>query len=332
MSPQIVRQRSIAFAREDDAAKGTAVAASTGHYVSCDDAQLKREVEQVRDTSGTGRVESGIRHFKTKEWSTLRFSAPVKTDWVGHVLTGLLGTVSSATVSAAQEHTLSVLNSVALPAYTFFMLDSLDPVKATYGTFTKITLKCTAGGVLMADVEAIAQKCVTGTGTPAFSTDYPLLGAHGSLKFASAISGLTAASAIGFAEAELTIERDVTPHYTLGSDTPTSFIGGKLDVSGSLKILKEGTTYSDLFKDATDKAFRFDFNDTATAIGTNTPQLQLDVAKIYLSESERPGGMDEPDFETFTFNGNYDLDEGTPQMIAGVLTNTESTTAYTEPA
>lgn len=332
MANQIVRQRSIAFAREDDAAKGTAVAASTGHYVSCDSAILTREVEQVKDLTGVGRIEAGIAHYKTKEWSTLKFKAPVKTDWIGHVLTGLLGGVSSATVSAAQEHTLSVVNSVSAPAYTFFMLDALDPVKAAYGTFTKLTLKCDAGGILMAEVEAIARACVTGTGTPAFATDYPLLGAHGVPKFASALSGLTGASAIAFSEMELTIEREVTPHYIFGSNTPDKFIAGKISISGKLKLLKDGTTYSTIFTTPTPEAFRFDFNDTATAIGTNTPQLQLDLAKIYLTALERPDAMDDVDFETFDFSANYDLDEGSPQMIGGVLTNTESTTAYTEPA
>lgn len=332
MANQIVRQRSIAFAREDDATKGTAVAASTGHFVSCDSAVLTREVEQVKDESGVGRIEKGIAHYKTKEWSILKFSAPFKTDWIGHVLTGLLGGVAGATVSGATEHTLSVVNSVSAPAYTFFMLDPLDPVKAAYGTFTKLTLKCEAGGVLMAEVEAIARACVTGTGTPAFSTDYPLLGTHGSLKFASALSGLTGASAINFSEVELTIEREVTPHYVFGSNTPNKFIAGALSVSGKLKFLKEDTTYTTLFTTPTDKAFRFDFNDSATAIGSNTPQLQLDMAKIYLSALERSEAMDDPDFEEYDFSANYDLDEGSPQMIAGVLTNTEATTAYTEPA
>ncbi len=331
MTGQIVRQRSICIARESDSTKGTAVAASTGQWVSCDSAVLTREVEQIKDESGAGRVESGLRHFKTKEWSTLKFSAPVKTDWLGHVLTGLLGTVSSATVLAAQEHTLSVLNSAEVPCYTFFMIDSIDPVKASYGTFTKLTLKCTAGGVLTAEVEAMAKACVTATGTPAFSTDYPLLGTHGALKFASAISGLTGASAIAFSEVELTIERDVTPHYVFGSNTPAKFIAGPLKISGKLKLLKEATTHSTTFTGVTDQAFRFDFNDTATAIGTNTPEIQIDLAKIYLSALDRSDGMDDPDFETFDFSANYDLDEGSPQMVAAVLTNTETTTAYTTP-
>lgn len=332
MTGQIVRQRSICIARESDSTKGTAVAASTGQWVSCDSAVLNREVEQVKDQSGVGRVEAGIRHFKTKEWSTLKFKAPVKTDWLGHVLTGLLGTVSSATVAGAQEHTLSVLNAAEVPCYTFFMIDGIDPVKASYGTFSKLTLKCTAGGVLTAEVEAMAKACVAATGTPAFSTDYPLLGAHGALKFATALSGLTAASAIAFSEVELTIERDITPHYTFGSNTPTKFIAGPLRISGKLKLLKEATTYSDYFKNVTDTAFRFDFNDSATAIGTNTPELTLDLAKIYLSALDRSDGMDDPDFEMFDFSANYDLEEGSPSMISTVvLTNTETTTAYTTP-
>lgn len=336
MANQIVRQRTIGIAREDDATKGTAVALSTGHCVSVEEGILRSEVEQKLDESSVARIEKGVGLFVPKEWSSLRFRAPVKTDWLGHVLTGLLGTVASANAGGetlVREHTLSVSSSTVMPAYTFFMLSQTVSEKATYGTFTKLTLECDAGGVMMAEVEALAQAMESATGTAAFSTDYHFQGSHGSIKIAAAITNLSGASAIAFNKLTLTIEREVKPHHVFGSIEPNTFIGGPLVITGTLELLHTDNTYRDYFTDATDKAMRIAFQNPTTIGSAEKPELTLDLAKIVVTSHEKSEAIDDVDMETITFRAVWDLDESSPAMITNVvLTNKAAATAYTEPA
>ena len=336
MTNQLVRQRTLGIAREDDATKGTAVALATGHCVSVESGILRAEVEQKVDESSVARIESGVGLFVPKEWSSLKFKAPVKTNWLGHVLAGLLGTVSSANAGGetlVRDHTLSVSSSTVMPAYTFFMLGQTVSEKATYGTFRKLKLEVDAGGIMMAEVEAIAQAMESATGTAAFSADYHFQSSHGSIKLATALANLAAASAVSFHRLVLEIERELTPQWVFGSNEYNTVIGGKLTITGELQILHADNTYRDYFTDATDKAMRIAFQNPTTIGSAEKPELTLDLAKIIVTSHERSDAADDVDIETIGFKALWDLDEGTPSMISSVvLTNKEAATAYTEPA
>lgn len=328
------RLYSPAIARENDASKGTSVAVSTGHFIGVESGQLKAEAEHVPNASSAGRIEVGTENFVTKESSVFAFSAPVKSNWLGHVLVGLLGSVSSANASGetlVREHTITVSNAAAAPSYTVYNLGGVANEKATYGTFRSLTLSCEAGGLLMAEVELVAQALESATGTIAYANDYYFQGSHGSIKLAAALTNLSGASATAFHKVSLTIEREVLPHYVFASVEPSKFIPGVLKVSGSVEILHEAMTYRDYFTDATEKAMRIAFQNPTTIGSAEKPEIQIDLAKVYFTGHDTSEGPDDVVMETVNFEGRFDLDESTPQMINALLTNKELATAYTTP-
>lgn len=336
MANQVVRQRTIGIAREDDATKGTSVALTTGMCIQVEDGVLEAMTEQVQNESSAGRIEAGNETFVTKEWTELRISGPVKADFIGHILTGLLGTVTSANSSGetlVRDHNIVVNNNVDAPAYTIYMLGQTVSEKATYGTWRRLTLKAQAGGILNFEADGVAQAIESATGTAAYSTDHHFHSGICTIKFASATSGLGAASAITFNELELNIERDVYPHFVFGSKEPNKFVAGSLRITGKLKILHTGITYRDYFTDETDRAMSIDFNDTAVTIGSaESPELKITLDKINITSHKNSSAADDVHFEEIELKAHYDLDEGTPRMVAVLLVNEESTTAYTEPA
>lgn len=337
MTAQIRRLDSIGFAREDDAAKGTSVAVSTGLFAGISSGQLKSVVEFEDIAPAIGQIAYGQEKKIIKKFSELNFSAPVKADWIGHVLTGLLGSVSSANAggeTTVREHTITVLNSAEVPAYTGYMIDGIQSDKATYMTFKKLTLTCKAGGALMADVEMIGQGRENGTGTAAFVTSNFFTAGMLTTKIAAAITNLSGASALPTTDLKLTIERDVTPIYNHGSVEPAKFIAGPLKVSLELGIMYEATTYRALYEAGTDKAVSLSWQDTATTIGSaENPGLDIIIAKMYIMKAERPDGIDEADEEKLMLEATYDIDEAdTNKFIKAILTNTNTATAYTEPA
>lgn len=343
MAQQTRQLNSIGLAREDDAAKGTAVALSTGHTITVESGKLHQDTTYAMIEGAHGNAMQGIEQHIVQKLCSLNFTAAVKSDWLGHILTGLLGTVSSANSGGetlVRDHTITVLNTSGdMPAYTVFNLDAIQNDRATYATFKKLVLRCTPNSLLMSDVEMLAQKIEDGSGTAAHATDHHFQGSHCTIKIASDASGLGAAAGVAFSSLELTIEREIFPVYGFVTSThtdpaePIRFTGGKLMVSGKLTIPWENQTYRDYVLQATDNALRIDFEDTGTTIGSaESPSVTIDLAKVNWLNAERPDGINEVDEETLEFQGVYDIDDGTLNDCKALLVNEEAATAYTEPA
>jgi hypothetical protein len=335
--PQIRRINTMGVAREDDAAKGTSVAVSTGMFFGIDSGMLKSMVEYEDIAPAIGQMMYGQEKHVTKKWSEISFSGPVKTDWIGHFLTGILGSVSSANSSGetvVRDHTITLINTNVLPAYTMYMLDGVQSDKATYCTVKKVTLTCEAGKAMRADVEMVGQARENGTGTKAFSTDHHFQSSMGSVKLETAITNLAGGTALEIINMKVEMSRDVTPIFKQGSVEPFAFVSGPLKVTGELTLLWTAATYRTLYEAGTDKALLISYNDAATTIGSaETPSMDITIAKVYITKHERPDGIDEPDIEKLSFEATYDLDEAdTNKDIKIVLVNEEATTAYTEPA
>lgn len=335
MSGRIRRFDTLGIAREDDATKGTAVALSTGHCFGVTSGILRPVVEMTPNPANFGVNHGTSEHFVTHKHSELVFTAPVKLEWLGHFLTGIFGTVASATVTGAQEHTITALGaSASLPAYTIFIIDGIATKRCTYGTVKRVTLTCESNGLLMATVEMVGQVFEGGSGSASFAEDHHMQGSFLAVKQAAAITNLSGSSDIGFHHISVTFEREIFAKQVFGSLEPTHFIGGPLKITGELGLLYEAVTQRDLFEAGAEagKAYSFDWNDSATAIGSNTPELFITLAKGHITNYQRPEGIDEEDVETLSLEFDYDLTESTPQVGNIVLTNEESTTAYTEPA
>jgi hypothetical protein len=197
---------------------------------------------------------------------------------------------------------------------------------------SSLKLSCEAGGLLTADVTLLSKSLVSGTGTVAFTTDYHFQSSHGSVKLGANLAALPGATATKFHTVELTIERDTQPHFVFGATDPDKFIPGSLKVSGSLTLLHEANTMRTHYTAGTDQAMRIAF-ENPTTIGTAAkPLLQTDLAKAHFKSHELSDGPDDIVMETIGFECKFDLDEGTPQMIAVLLRNTQLATAYTTPA
>jgi hypothetical protein len=332
---RVRRLYSLGFAREADGTKGTAVAISTGMFVGVEGGQLKPVAEYEDDNSSVGRIESGVASYVTKTHSELQFQAPVKSNWIGHVLTGLLGTVSAANTSGetlVRDHTITVNSAAAAPAYTIYSLGGIANERAPYGTFQSLKLSCEAGGLLEADVTLLAKSLVSATGTVAFTTDYQFQSSHGSVKLGANLAALPGATATKFHQVELTIERDTQPHFVFGATDPDKFIPGSIKVSGTLTLLHEANTMRTHYTAGTEQAMRIAFENPATIGTAAKPLLQIDLAKAHFKSHELSDAPDDIVMETIGFECKYDLDEGTPQMIAALVRNTQAATAYTTPA
>lgn len=323
---EIVRLRQIGIGKETT--PGTGVSAT--HWIGVDTGIVIPEVEYVEDGSSAGRIEKPIASKVVKENAVTRFTAPARSDWLGMLLRAALGSVSSATASgesAVYEHTFTVSNSVAHPAYSVIVKDGVATERSTYSMLSKLTLSCESMGLLTCEAEFVGKALGTTTGTPSYSSDHIWKGANGSIKLATAISGLSGASAVDFSRFSLTIEKGLVQHHTLGSVTLNKNINTVLRITGELDLLYDATTYRDYVTDGAERAMQITF--AGDSIGSaETSELQINLAKCAFQEFDMNDSDEDLVIQTLGFTAQFDLDEGTPQMITAVLTNEDDGSNY----
>lgn len=323
---EIGRLRQIGIGKE--ATPGTGVAAT--YWIGVESGSVLPDVDYAEDGSGVGRIEKPIASFVTKENAITKFSAPARSDWLGMILKAALGACSSAAASGetvVYEHTYSVLNSNAHPAYSLIVKDGVATEQSVYSMLNSLTLSCEAGGLLMCEGEFIGKQLATTTATPSYSADHIWKGSQASVKLATDIAGLAAASAIGVNKLSLTIEKGLIQHPAFGSVTLNKNINTVLRITGEIELLYDAVTYRDYVTDGANKAMRISFAGDSVGVA-ETVQLQIDLAKCAFQEFDAPDGDEDVIIQKLGFVAQYDMDESSPQMIAAVLTNEEAGTSY----
>lgn len=323
---QVGRLRQIGIGKEST--KGTAVAAT--FWIGVESGKVIPQVEYATDLSNVGRIEAPTQSKVVKSNAITTFAAPARSDWLGMLLKAALGSLSSATASgesAVYEHTVSVLNSNDHPAYTLRVKDGIATEYSAYSMLNKLTLSCEAGGLLMVEAEFIGRNLTSTTATPAYTTDHIWKGSQGTIKLATAISGLGAASAVGFHKFKLEIDKQLYTHHAFGSVTLDGNFNGALKITGELELLHSANTYRDFVTGGSERALRIAF--AGDSIGNaETTELQIDLAKCAFEEWDLSDSNDELQTETIRFSAQFDQDEGTPQMIRAVLTNENAGSNY----
>lgn len=324
---QIGRYRQIGIAKEST--PGTAVPAT--FWMGVESGKVIPLTEFAPDLSNNGRIETPNLSKIVRNDCLITGTAPLRSDWAGMLLKAALGSLSTATASgesAVYEHTISVLNSNAHPSYTLRLKDgSIGVEYSAYAMLSKLKLYCDARGLLMVDFEFIGRSLTSSTGTPAYTTDHLWKGSQGSVKLATALSGLTGASAVAFHRFALEIDTGLFQHQTFGSNTLAENINTAFKSNLELEILHTANTYRDYMTAGSDRAVRIAF--AGDSIGNaETCELQINLAKCAFEEWDLTDSNDDVMIETIKATCQFDQDEGTPQMMNMLLTNENAGSNY----
>jgi len=327
MVPEIGRLRQIGVGRE--ATPGTAVTPT--FWIGVDSGKVIPDIEYVTDETAVGRIESPIQSEPVKENTITTFTTTVRSDWIGLLLTQILGTVNTVTAGGETivfEHTISVDNTNSHPTLTLSHKDGIATEASTFAMLNSLEFTLDARGLLLISAEVMGRALVADTETPAYVSDALFTGVNASIKFADNLAGLGGASVIGFHQLTLTIEANLEQHHIFGSKTLDENINKQFSVSGELQILHENNDFRDRATDGTDQAIRFFFENPKTIGVGETTTLQIDLAKASFETFDVTDGNNDIIVETLGFTAQYDLDEGSPQMIEALLTNLEDGTNY----
>lgn len=324
----IARQFNIGIAKE--AVRGTALAPT--YWLPYETLTIDDVITVAKDDSTYGVIEKGfgqqVTTFESKgsldgNITDLGFGLILKatlgTDTIGAVETGVKDHVFTVQQSA-QHPSLSISvvepnsNAGAGFAYPLAMVESLS-VDIELDKYCKYKLGF------------MANKGAALSSTTAYVTENKFKPQDGTIKIASALSGLSGASAINIKKATIDIKTNPVADKVIGNTSPIDRLNQEFEISGSFEMFYADRTMIDtyLLGDAY-FAISLTFANTNITIGAaSNPTLTIRLAKCKLESVARKLDQKGIVSQTMKFTAFYST--GDTEMTDITLRNTV-TTAY----
>lgn len=324
MSKGIGRAVNIGFKKE--AVRGTAET-SADLWARTSDLVIDEMRDLVFDESTVGTISDSMQAKVTKEWVEGSFTLPITRKTTPLILASIIGGTGAALASGETtiyDHTFSELQSSQHQALTIFVNDPLggQDYKYANGMIKSVEVKFGVGKYPEMKVDFIAQKGATATLTTSFSaTDSIFRPQDLTFKKASAVAGLSGATAIPLKSASIKIELNVESDDVLGTITPADFLNKHMVVTGSVEALWQNETdFRNTFNAGTAQAVQMKLVDASTTIGiATTPKIDFTFPQAYFQNLTRAIKLNDFVTQTLAFKAVYDLT--TSKQISGGFTN-----------
>lgn len=282
-------------------------------------------IEQAIDESSIGVIEDSPGAAVIAKFAEGEIEGNIYDKSFGLILLAALGQV--ATTGPAEvsvyTHAFSVLQSTQHPSLTLFLDDPNQDYTYALAVLETLDLDVMLGQYARYRAAFRSKAGAAATITPSYTTENHFLPQHGSLKIATNLAGLTAASAIDIRSVKLSISKNAEDDRKLGSLDAIDILNKQFAVEGSLELVFNDNTFKTDMLAGTQKAMRIRLTNTDVTIGTTLkPQLTLDLAKVRFSNFERVYANDDIVTATVDFKGFYSLTD--TAMITAELINTQA--------
>lgn len=316
----IGRKLEVGLAKESS--RGTA--ANPTYWLFKTSASMMTKVIYANDEASAGNIADTLGARRTFQGAEGEISGKITDRSIGLLLLGSFGSLSSATKggeSIVYEHTFSVLNSNAHPTLTVEMKDDNEQKAYANAVIDSLKISAEVDKYVTFAASFKAKAGVTAANTPSYlSTENDFIATEATIKLATNLAGLGAASAVAVKSVELSIDKDSEYIKKLGSIDPSDVINQKLSISGNIEAnYADIATFKTLFTDGTFKAMRIALT-SATGIGTSSfPTIQIDLAKCSFQDWSRPSENDKLVTQTIKFKAHLSLSDSA--IASCVLTN-----------
>jgi hypothetical protein len=324
MSKFIGRLADIGIAKES--VRGTAETAAT-FYIPKTSLTVDDGIEQAVDESSIGVIEDSPDAKVVATFAQGEIEGHIRDKSFGLLLLSALGSVSTG---AAQEddvypHTFTVLQSAQHPSLTFFLDDANQDYKYALGVIDRLDIDVSLGQYAKFNAAFRSKVGATATLSPSYSAENIFLPQHGTLQYASDVSGLGSPTSVNVKSVKLSIIKNVEDDRKLGSLDAADILNKQFAVEGSLELVFDAATFKTQMLADTPLAMRLILENTDVVIGdTLHPKLQVTLAKVKFSSFEKNYENDGIVTATVNFKAHYS--QGDTSMISVVLTNLQ--TAY----
>jgi hypothetical protein len=328
----IGRRFSVGIAKETS--RGTAIS-SANHWLPFSDASLDEKYENVTQDEAYGIIEDSVSQFRTKNWAEGTLKVPVTDLSLPLILRAVLGASADATKSGESivyTHTITVGESAQHQSLTFFIHDPLSSVDYSHalGVIHKMDLDVELKKFAELSLSVKALKGVSQSAfTPSIAAENRFLPQYMTFKYATAVSGLSGATAIPLKSFKLSIDANIEDDDVLGSIAPIDFLNKEFKVTGTLEAIWQNESDFKTVALATPnvpQALGINLVNTDVTIGsTSNPSVLITLDQVYFTEISRPIKIKDLVYQTVKFSATYST--ANSEMLNIVVDNTASVTS-----
>jgi len=286
------------------------------------------KVQRIDDESSVGVVEDSLEGEVTQKFSEGELGGRVDADSLGLLMKLSLGSNSVAAVAGqagAYDHTFNVLQSAQHPSFTLGMKDPNTGNGFSYslGMVSEFALSCEINKYAEYKMKyrANSKVAVGSAYTPSYSNvQNTFLPQHGVIKVATNVAGLGAASPVEVKKFEISIKKNIEDDQVIGNVSASDRLNKQFVIEGSLEIIANDYSYTDMLLNGDAKAFSATFTNTAKTIGVSTnPSFALTLYKVEFMEVAN--SQDNNGFikQALKFKGYYSLADA--KSIVAVVRN-----------
>lgn len=306
---------------------GTAVAPQI--WVPHLGAGFQRRNKQVQNESAMGRVEKVNDSAVTAKWADGSLNGKVGDKSIGYLLYSVFGspttTDNADSDAAVKDHTFNVSQTNSTPTLTVVRKDAgVSNRRHALGTVGELNITSDDDGWIRFESDLKAKAGANGSDTPAYTAENEFLLRHTTIKLASNVAGLGAASALDVRSFKLEINRNLAdPFIPAGSVEPTAFDATEWEASGEIVLRYNATTFEDLWYDNTKRALQIALINNDVTIGSAArPSLTFTAPQASLTSFEKSDDLDEIVEQTIEFSCELSLSDA--YALRAVLTNTQA--------
>jgi hypothetical protein len=326
MTKVIGRRFSVGIGKETT--RGTSVAAA--FWIPKTEVSVDDRINYAVEDSSIGVIEDSIDQDITQKYSEVSIGGMVYEKSFGLLLLATFGTETSSTLveTGVYDH---LFNVAATSQHTSLTIACADPnggtgLRYTLGMVDQLELNFEVGAYLTYKVDMRANANVATANTASFTAENLFRPQDGTVKFATNLAGLNAASAIAIKKGSLTIKKNLEDDFIVGNVVAADRLNKEFSVEGTLELTYDDRAMVDTYMLADlAQAIRIDFENTSTLIGaTKGPKLVFDMGKAKVQEVSRKIDNAGIIMQTIKFKAFYSIADS--MMIKATLRNTQSAT------
>lgn len=286
---------------------------------------IKPVVEKVRNESGIGSIADASDSYVAKIMSETSVEGQIGQLTFWALLKATFGQSAAPTTveTGVYKHDFTLKNDNSHATFSLVEDTNVWQELSLYNMLNNLDLTFAVGDVARFSGTYMWRVYAGTSGkTVAFQDEQPFLIANMTVKFASDISGLDAASAVWVNSVNLSIAKNVLDITKSGSIDPVAFCNQQFGISGDMEIYYDDDTYRDYTTANTKQAMRITIEGTSLIGATEKATLNFDIAQIALDEWDRSTDNNGVLTQTIGISAEYSVSDSS--MITGYIQNTQS--------
>lgn len=286
--------------------RGTAVAPT--YWLATDEKTHDDKANIVMDDAAHGVLGEVSHAALTRQWADGTIRGSVGQSSIGAFLTLLAGAApSTSTTLGEYTHTFTQANNVTNKSGTIAYKDGNQDLRFAMAMLDSLTLTMELDQFFKYEANFISKKSATATNTVSRSLENIFAPTYAGVKLAATQGDLGAATAINVRSASVTFAKNAEAKQVLGSADLNDVHNRTLQVTGTLEVYYDNTTYKDYVFSQTERALRLQVVNTGvTLANSSNPRIYIDLYKVRFSDWERQKGNGDLVTETVNFTALVD--------------------------